>query len=546
MNASRVSIILFLAIGLFTVGISAQGPPAEIEAALDDLSSRLGRTIALSHLSNWRWEEKNFVDSSLSCDTDTSAGSGTVGYRFRLTYLSVIYDYRVSHDSQVVLFCGQLNASEATPTPSATERLINRLCPDTAEPAPYMRSRIVPGMDVEASLDTLNLRAQPASAADVLLQIPAGLIFRVAAGPECSEGIVWWYALVNGQTGYVAEGRDGTYLVEPRRPNALSSRVVLDSSNIRQMKEFARVTGNFHAAHTWSSDGKRIALPGARGSDSIWIYDISDEVLTPTTFDVDRGMTTLEFRPNSSQLLYGGEEGTLHLWEFSNLPQKAPVERLFIDAHDGPISATAFSPDGEYFASAARLAYTQRVADRQWLALLYRASTSQQWNALAGHQGLIRTIAFSPDGNIIASGAEDGSLRFWADRNQPALAAIDLGSTVNTVAFSPDGRLLAVGLGRAHDNLLIFDAETRRQIAATAMPTSAITSLAFSPDSGLLAVGAADNFFTVWDALALQPLLTVAVEGAVGEISFSPDGTLIAVSTDKPLLAFHAVRLASG
>ena len=136
MNASRVSIILFLAIALFTVGISAQGPPAQIEAALDDLSSRLGRTIALSHLSNWRWEEKNFVDSSLSCDTDKSAGGGTVGYRFRLTYLSVIYDYRVSHDSQAVLSAA--NECERGHTDSVSHRT-----PDKSPLSGFSRARAI-------------------------------------------------------------------------------------------------------------------------------------------------------------------------------------------------------------------------------------------------------------------------------------------------------------------------------------------------------------------------------------------------------------------
>ena len=54
------------------------------------------------------------------------------------------------------------------------------------------------------------------------MQIPAGLPIRVSGGPECAEGIVWWYALAGNQTGYVAEGQDGTYLIQPARPGPLA------------------------------------------------------------------------------------------------------------------------------------------------------------------------------------------------------------------------------------------------------------------------------------------------------------------------------------
>lgn len=528
---------------LLAASVWAQGAPTQIDAALLDLSARLGQLISLGNLSNWRWEQKNFADSALGCATASGSGGSLLGYRFELTYSTVTYDYRVSADSAIVIYCGELDPV----APAAVEtQYSNHLCGETATDGPYMRSRLIYGIEAEVIQGFLNLRGQPSADGQVLLQIPAGLPFDVTAGPDCAEGFVWWLVNVSGQTGYVAEAGEGAVFVQPTAPLHMPSREILNTSLASWLQELSRVEGNFRQQHAWSSDGNHLALPGARGSDSIWLFDMRNQSLAPQLLAYDGGISTLKFRPDRPQILFGSESGVIHLWQLDPGAETGYVEQLYLNAHAGAVSALAFSADGSRFVSAGAEAYSQLPGERKWAAIVWDMATIAQQALLTGHQGLIRSIALSPDGATVATGADDGTLRFWDASNGTNLSALDMAAPVAAIDWSPDGKHIAVALARASDNLQVVDAATMTVARSLQAPSAGVTSLAFDHSGAMLVVGATEGVLSIWDATTFELLTTRETDTAVHAVSFSPDSSMVLANTDNHALAFYGVPLGSG
>ena len=545
MSIARMRLGLILLVFLLSAAALGQGAPAQIEAALSDLSARLSRTVNIGDLSQWRWEQKQFADSALGCASVSGSGGGLLGYEFELTYSAVVYDYRVSADSSIVIYCGEIDPNTSAAAAQASD-YTNRLCDAGAVDGPYMRSQVIFGIEAEVGRGVLNLRGQPSAAGQILLQIPAGATFEVTAGPECAEGYVWWLVNIGGQTGYIAEAGDGARFIWPKSAIALPSREVLNSRLVAWLQELSRVEGNFQPQHVWSSDSVFVALPGARGSDSIWLYDLRDQQLAAQQLEYDGGIATLAFRPNRPEVAFGSVGGSAHLWRFEGGAELTRNELLFLNAHGGAISALGFSADGNRLASAGPVAYTHVDVDREFAAIVWDLPTVAQEAVLSGHRGLIRAIAFHPDGAVLASGADDGTIRFWDVESGASLGAREVGAAVTTLEYSPDGSLLAAGLSRVNDNLLILDESPRAQIASYQLPTAGLTSLGFSPDSSMLVVGAAENLISVWNTRSQELIVTRETEAAARDVSFSPDGRLIAVSTENHALSFYGVPLGSG
>ena len=101
----------------------------------------------------------------------------------------------------------------------------------------------------------------------------------------------------------------------------------------------------------------------------------------------------------------------------------------------GAISEIAYSSDSRRLAVASSIGI--------WL---YDAQTGQELDLFIGHTGWISSLAFSPDGNTIATGSTDNTIRLWdTNTGQYSRTLIGHTSEVYSVAFTPDGRTLASG-----------------------------------------------------------------------------------------------------
>jgi len=123
-------------------------------------------------------------------------------------------------------------------------------------------------------------------------------------------------------------------------------------------------------------------------------------------------------------------------------PTEAPTDTstgpqsVTLTSHIAAVIQVAWSPDGQQLASAS-LDHTIR---------LWSATSAKPLQTFLGHTGGVVSIAWSPDGSQLASGAQDHTVRLWLVANGRAWPAL-VGHTdeVTSVAWSPDGRRVASG-----------------------------------------------------------------------------------------------------
>ena len=202
-------------------------------------------------------------------------------------------------------------------------------------------------------------------------------------------------------------------------------------------------------------------------------------------------------------------------FSLNTFAQESPTSTL--TGHFDTVRSVVFSPDNTLLAS----------GSSDDTIKLWDVNTGRHFRTLRGHTDDVDSVAFSPDSTLLASGSLDNTIRLW-DANTGRHLRTLRGHTnyVFSVVFSPDGTLLASGSW--DDTIKLWDVITGNELHTLRGHTDDVFSVAFSPDSTLLASGSLDNT-KLWDVNTGRHLRTLRGHtDDVFSVAFSPDSTLLA------------------
>jgi WD40 repeat protein/tRNA A-37 threonylcarbamoyl transferase component Bud32 len=246
----------------------------------------------------------------------------------------------------------------------------------------------------------------------------------------------------------------------------------------------------------------------------------------------------LDFHPQGRLLASAASDGTVILWDTRTWK---PWRRLL--GHTVLVWCVAFNQDGTLLASAGG----GKSPDDDGEIFIWETRTGKLRHQIPRHRDRIWRVAFHPeDSSLLASAGEDKKVRLWRlgkPSEQPRQERVFEGLEASAVslAFSPDGTLLASGSGTHHTGdpavIKVWNVHTGAEVATLHGHTNEIWGLTFTPDGSRVVSASHDQTIKFWDLHNGRETLTLrAHSDNVRAVTFLGD-RLVSVSED------HTVKL---
>jgi WD40 repeat protein len=221
--------------------------------------------------------------------------------------------------------------------------------------------------------------------------------------------------------------------------------------------------------------------------------------------------------------------------------------RVF-DGTFGAVFTVALSPDGKLIATGGRTAKPVENGPKGGEVILWDVATRRALTTMVGHTSWVTSVAFSPNGRLLATGGLDRTVKVWeVPFGKEAVPLPRLTHDIGRVAFSADGRVLATAM-RYGGGIKLWDTRNWTERATPSDKADLWFDAVFSPDSKMLALAGGRRVGKHNDVGEVK-LLTIA-NGEVETLfqrskyvfsaAFSPDGRrLAAVFDDRTVVVWE-------
>lgn len=314
--------------------------------------------------------------------------------------------------------------------------------------------------------------------------------------------------------------------------------------------------GDHPIAAAWSPDGRRLAVGAAAGG--VVLYDLPRAVEVRRWQAHEQGLHQLAWHPSQPVLATSGQDASARLW---SVEQDACVLLRDMPAASPWVEQLAWRPDGKQLAysSGRRVQICAATGDSQRSyeypdstvsAIAWRPRGAQL--AVAGYGGVLvcdvldprssprrlslkgslTSLAFSPDGQVIAASCQDKSVYFWRLRSGSGATISGFERKPTQLDWSPNSRWLATG-GSGTVTLWPFDARGPEGRSPTSLEfhKEPVKAIAFAAGAPWLASACEDGYLCIWRSGTWQmPAYALQMKDAIESIAWGP-------SSKQPLLA---------
>jgi WD40 repeat protein len=308
---------------------------------------------------------------------------------------------------------------------------------------------------------------------------------------------------------------------------------------------------------TFSPDGRMLAC--ASDDATVWLWDARAAWRIRRIMRFPCQMVGVAFSPDGKLLAAGGDDGVVRWWELPSGRERPALK----NPQAKRIEFLTFTPDGKLLAAASlglpmwevstgRLLPpwgSAQFGGSNWIAFdprrpvvavaglqvvtLHELATGKMVGSSRGHSENVQSVAFSPDGQTLATAGNSGLIRLCEPDGSKVKNVLNgHKGRVWCLAYSPDGRTLASTGGDG--TVRLWDParrQDRRRLGGGTDPLS-VDSVAFSPAGTQLALLSRD-WLGLWQIPSgtFQSLGQVCIRGlSPGRLAFSPDGRLIATA----------------